>query len=377
MKHKGKPTVIDLFSGCGGFSLGAYLAGCRILLAVDIDKTLTSSYPLNFPNARIVYKNISELSGNQLMNMARESADLIVGGPPCQGFSPIGKRQKDDNRNDLVHHYFRLILELRPKAFVFENVPGLLDEYNRSILYDSIELISKEYVYLGPVLLDASDYGAPTRRKRAFVIGLCKDNIDKMTINDFTIRSTQKHRSVEDAFIDLPISPTIEEEYESYAWGTYGSDLDGDQKYDYAKEVRSEPPEGLGDVIAIEKLKINKVSGQKLTKHSETVRRRFDEVAPGQRDDISRYPRLKWEEPSPTLRAGTGPERGSFQAMRPIHPSEPRVITVREAARLQGFPDWFLFHPTKWHSFRMIGNSVSPYVARFIIDTLSQKIKED
>src|SRR3546814_16995927 len=90
---------------------------------------------------------------------------------------------------------------------------------------------------------------------------------------------------------------------------------------------------------------------------------RFIETAQGKVEPVSHYPKLAWSGQCPTLRAGTGAEKGSFQAMRPIHPTQPRVITVREGARLQGFPDWFMFHPTKWHSFRMIGNSVSPIVS--------------
>ena len=112
------------------------------------------------------------------------------------------------------------------------------------------------------------------------------------------------------------------------------------------------------------------VTGFFSTKHTAAVEQRFSNVEQGKVDRISKYPRLKWDGISPTLRAGTGSDRGSFQAVRPIHPDDPRVITVREAARIQGFPDWFIFHPTKWHSFRMIGNSVSPVVSTHLLSKI-------
>jgi DNA (cytosine-5)-methyltransferase 1 len=115
------------------------------------------------------------------------------------------------------------------------------------------------------------------------------------------------------------------------------------------------------------------VSGLFETLHSIAVQDRFIETSQGKVEPISRYPKLAWTGQCPTLRAGTGADKGSFQAMRPIHPSQPRVITVREAGRLQGFPDWFVFHPTKWHSFRMIGNSVSPVVSETLLKLLSAK----
>jgi DNA (cytosine-5)-methyltransferase 1 len=118
-------------------------------------------------------------------------------------------------------------------------------------------------------------------------------------------------------------------------------------------------------------------TGQKTTKHTIEVVRRFNEVLPGEIDKIGRHPRLTWQGQCPTLRAGTGSEQGSYQSVRPIHPEYPRVITVREAARLQGFPDYYRFHPTIWHSFRMIGNSVSPQIASAIFSAIQGRLKMD
>jgi DNA (cytosine-5)-methyltransferase 1 len=115
-------------------------------------------------------------------------------------------------------------------------------------------------------------------------------------------------------------------------------------------------------------------TGHRKTTHTRKVAARFATVIPGQMDKVGRHPRLCWSGQCPTLRAGTGADVGSYQSVRPIHPDENRVITVREAARLQGFPDKHLFHPTVWHSFRMIGNSVSPIIASELLRILAERL---
>lgn len=131
----------------------------------------------------------------------------------------------------------------------------------------------------------------------------------------------------------------------------------------------------LGDESIRALIAAGKVTGVYPTQHKASVIRRFQRSRPGKSDSISRCPRLSWNSPAPTLRAGTGPDHGSFQSISPLHPEQPRVITVREAARLQGFPDWFDFHETKWHSFRMIGNSVSPIMAQAMLDLVTDHLE--
>jgi DNA (cytosine-5)-methyltransferase 1 len=115
-------------------------------------------------------------------------------------------------------------------------------------------------------------------------------------------------------------------------------------------------------------------TGHRMTIHTKDVIKRFRALRPGQIDPIGRHPRLSWDGQCPNLRAGTGKDKGSYQSVRPIHPDEPRVITVREGARLQGFHDSFKFHPTVWHSFRMIGNSVSPIIAEAILSLIAERM---
>jgi DNA (cytosine-5)-methyltransferase 1 len=144
---------------------------------------------------------------------------------------------------------------------------------------------------------------------------------------------------------------------------------------DFAERIVNGIPQDIGDPEAIRRLnEEGAVSGCLGTRHTPKVAARYDRLKPGQKDEISKTVRLKADGLCPTLRAGTAADKGSYQAVRPIHPTAARVITPREAARLQGFPDWFQFAPSKWHSFRQIGNSVSPFVAEAVLSVIYFKL---
>jgi DNA (cytosine-5)-methyltransferase 1 len=365
--------IIDLFSGCGGFSLGAELAGFRTEIAIDIDGDLQSSFHRNFPHAKPILADIKLIDGAfwaEKLGGTRPAG--IIGGPPCQGFSRIGKRDPADPRNTLIGHFFRQVNLLRPKFFIMENVEGLLDDVGSAALSDAITLVSGSYCVLPPIVVNAATYGAPTERKRVVVIGFDPEDVNPLTEETFAPTAGIRRVTVLDAISDLP-SPTAKStSHEGYCWRSYPKRSAA--LLDYASACRAAPPEELGWQPAIEMLESQLVTGIMPTVHSDEVRARFSKVAQGTVDTVSRFPRLHWERRSPTLRAGTGRDRGSHQSMRPIHPSEPRVITVREGARLQGFPDWFVFHPTIWHSFRMIGNSVSPIISRALLTAISPHV---
>lgn len=343
--------VVDLFSGCGGFSLGASNAGCDVVLSFDIDPILTSSYKANFPSANLVLGDVSELSGEDCVKMAGGSVDGIIGGPPCQGFSSIGKRQKSDPRRRLLTHFFRVVSEARPKFFIMENVKGITHDHSSMILEQSLDIVRNDFDVTEPMVLDAADFGAATKRPRVFVFGFRKD----LSL-DFSDASLDSYRcsptTVREAISDLSEATAL-------GLDNLGFDiwkLGGRSKVSrYAKGLRSTTGQFTGNAS---------------TRHTDAVRDRFASVEPGKADQVGRHPRLSWNGQAPTLRAGTGSDRGSFQSLRPIHPEENRVITVREAARLQGFPDEFRFHPTIWHSFRMIGNSVSPTLAKAVLSAV-------
>ena len=348
--------IIDLFSGCGGFSLGASKAGCDVALSIDIDPILTSSYEANFPGANLVLGDVKELSGEDCVNRAGGNVDGIVGGPPCQGFSSIGKRLKSDPRRSLLTHFFRVVSEARPKFFVMENVKGVTHGHSFKFLEKSLDIVRSDFAVTEPMILDASDFGAATKRPRVFVFGFRKDlNLD------FSDTCLDCYRcpptTVREAISDLSEATELGLDDQGFdVW-----QLSGRSKISrYAKGLRSANAQFTGNAS---------------TRHTDAVRNRFASVEPGKTDQVGRHPRLSWKGQAPTLRAGTGSDRGSFQSLRPIHPEESRVITVREAARLQGFPDEFRFHPTIWHSFRMIGNSVVPTLAKAALSAVLDLIE--
>ncbi|WP_122429344.1 DNA cytosine methyltransferase [Pseudomonas viridiflava] len=368
------PTIVDLFCGCGGFSLGAELAGFHTLAAVDIDSTIQSGYRKNYPNTKAIEGNVAEITQDdwrQLIGTTRP--DGVIGGPPCQGFSRIGKRLKDDPRNNLVHHFYRHVRELDPKFFIMENVQGILDEDNVDTLMQGIEQVSGRFKILGPFVINAADYGAATNRYRVLVIGYNPLEMSQLSIEQFTGQKVERLTTVRDAISDLP--PQVKGASSvDFSWSKYPRAKRAGIS-DYALAMRQPPPPGIGWPEAVSKLKLGLVSGLAETKHTALVVARYLAVVPGKTDLVSKSHKLRWEGLSPTLRAGTGADKGSFQAVRPLHPILGRVINVREAARLQGFPDWYVFHPTKWHSFRMIGNSVSPLVSYGVLSEVYKSLK--
>jgi DNA (cytosine-5)-methyltransferase 1 len=352
--------VIDLFCGAGGLSLGAHFAGFKTAVAVDIDANLTSSYGENFPGAKLLSKDLSQLSGRSLLEEAGFKAKEIsgiIGGPPCQGFSLMGRRDMADPRNAMIGHFFRLVHEIKPSFFVMENVPGILLGDAKTALEDLIDGL-KGYDILGPIHVNASDFGAATNRERVIVIGLRGGRITQMELDK---QKTTKS-FVRNAIADLP-------EPKAEGWGHYRR-IEVSSYASRARKIRA----GLGAALFIQATRDGLVSGIQPTLHTDKVQRRFSLVLPGTNDTVSRCPRLSWNAVAPTLRAGTGPDHGSYQSIRPIHPERDRVITVREAARLQGFPDWFKFHDTKWHSFRMIGNSVSPFMSEALLKAIAHHV---
>ncbi|MCE9506940.1 MAG: DNA cytosine methyltransferase [Alphaproteobacteria bacterium] len=370
MKEENR-NIIDLFCGCGGFSLGAYLAGYKSVLSVDIDTTLSSAYTRNFSSSKLLNCDLAKVKTEKLLEEAgTEKIFGVIGGPPCQGFSTMGKRDADDPRNELIKHYFKHIANIKPAFFVMENVPGLLNGFMRDKLDKQLKILSEEYTIIGPVIISASKLGAATKRERVIIIGYDKNRINDFSQRDVLSLSANRVNTVEDAINDLPMP--IDCEDGNYGWAK----IDGRRKVsDYATIARQTPPEGCGWDFALEMFDKGYVSGFMNTIHTKSVQKRYEKVEQGAQDATSKAVKLRWEGQCPTLRAGTGSDKGSYQAVRPLHPEQGRVITVREAARLQGFPDWFTFHPTKWHSFRMIGNSVSPYLSKGILEFINSKTK--
>lgn len=349
--------LVDLFCGTGGFARGAERAGLSVDLAVDVDPNLTYSHALNFPHTKLLLRDLSPMSGKELEVAAGGKIDGIFGGPPCQGFSTIGRRDPGDMRRKLLDHFFRLVAETSPRFFIMENVQGLISPAQRPELDEALKRVSKVYDVSGPQVFDSSEFGAATKRKRVFVVGTHKDKMNPVSLSAAE-ELKRPAATVKQAISDLETARYQHDDELGYDVWSVGLG----KPSDYARALRQ--PGGL-------------ITGHRATAHTAAVVKRFARVAQGSTDAIGRHPRLDWAGQCPTLRAGTGADKGSYQSVRPIHPSENRVITVREAARLQGFPDNHRFHPTTWHSFRMIGNSVAPMMAEAIFRTILSSIAED
>ncbi len=373
-KAKTALNVIDLFSGAGGLSLGIARAGFSVCGAVELDPHAMAAHKRNFPKTKHLSVDIATLSGTNLISKFCDGEELagVVGGPPCQGFSYIGKNDKDDPRNDLFVRFFRIVSEARPKFYLAENVPGILGKKHESLRKKAFRYVEDEYTVLSPMAFSAKDYGAPTVRTRVFFVGYRKDAFDELKKEDFDPPKNVQEVTVGTALKGLPIKITPRAGRNGDAWRAVRAPGKG---Y-YERRLHGLIPNGVGNREAIRKLKEErKVSGFVGTDHTSDVLKRFAKVESGKSDPISKCRRLAGKGFCPTLRAGTGSDRGSYQAIRPIHHKENRVITPREAARLQGFPDWFTFDSTKWHSFRQIGNSVSPILAERIFSVILKAMR--
>lgn len=347
-------------------SLGAARAGFSVAAGVDLDGRALAAHTRNFPGSKHLNLDLARTKGEELLSAADlkpGQVDVVVGGPPCQGFSMIGKRNLLDDRNLLISHFLRIVTELNPRAFVLENVPGILDERFRDTLGSALKRVQDRYEVAPPHSLVALDAGAPTLRRRVFIVGFRKSLHIPRTFWNGSF-DVERVPVVRHALDGLPFD--IHSDWKSCRDGKRVVRISR-QGY-FFEAVAGRIPAGVGDNDALEAYAARgSVTGCLGTVHSEDLASRYAALAYGKADAKTKSVKLDPDGFCPTLRAGTGPERGSFQAVRPIHYLRPRVITPREAARLQGFPDWFQFDKTKWHSFRQIGNSVSPLVAEFVM----------
>ena len=376
------PTVIDLFAGAGGLSLGAFRAGFNVGAAIELDSHAIETHRQNFPSTIHIQEDITTLSGALILqrsNIQRTDLIGVIGGPPCQGFSSIGHGDVDDARNKLFVKFFEIVSDLQPVFFVAENVPGIMKEKYADIRAKAFSNIPN-YTILPPISVNASEYGAPTSRTRYFFIGfrecemirpLCIMDIEDKKVS--TENRTTVRKALEGLQGDIRYTPKFNSSKPLLP--DYYNGTKHQQSSFFYDRVTSNIPNNVGDEKYIREYQLRHiVDGCTPTKHSKTVRARYAKLKYNEQDSISKSKRLDPEGYCPTLRAGTGPEKGSYQAVRPIHYKYNRVITPREAARLQGFPDWFKLPETIWHSFRQIGNSVSPIAAEQVLTAIYQKL---
>jgi DNA (cytosine-5)-methyltransferase 1 len=354
-----RPIGIDLFAGAGGLSLGFEQAGFEVAAAVEIDPIHAAAHEFNFPRCATICRSVTDVRGEEIRALAGlgdREVDVVFGGAPCQGFSMIGKRALDDPRNALVHHFVRLVVELRAKYFVFENVKGLTVGQHKQFLAELIESFQAAgYDVLEPYqVLNAADYGVPQDRRRLFLMG-CRRGLKLPRYP-----AAMEHTTVAEAISDLPNADLIA----------------ALAKHDVARaRFRTPSPyaavlrgltEDPSDFSQPREFDPTLLTSSMRTEHTAISASRFAATEHGKTEPVSRFHKLDPQGVCNTLRAGTASDRGAFTSPRPIHPVYPRVITVREAARLHSYPDWFRFHSTKWHGFRQIGNSVPPLLARAV-----------
>jgi DNA (cytosine-5)-methyltransferase 1 len=359
-----RPIGIDLFAGAGGLSLGFEQAGFDIAAAVEIDPVHCATHEFNFPNTKTICASVVDLSGDDIRKMSdlgEREIDVVFGGAPCQGFSMIGKRALDDARNQLVFHYVRLVRELQPKYCVFENVKGLTLGKHAQFLEELIEALRDAgYKVLLPYqVLNAADFGVPQSRQRLFLMAARADQANPQYPVSTAIRTT-----VRDAIADLPDADQFE------ALKTSDSvPVEWLSESDYSLELRGMKSDQT-DYGYTRDYDSNLLTCSLTTEHTEVSKARFSATPPGKTEPVSRFLRLAPDGLCNTLRAGTDSARGAHTSPRPIHPVFARVLTVREAARLHSYPDWFRLHATKWHGFRQIGNSVPPRLGRAVASSI-------
>lgn len=361
-----RPIGIDLFAGAGGLSLGFEQAGFDITAAVEIDPVHCATHEFNFPYSTTICASVVDLSGDEIRrraNLGSQEIDVLFGGAPCQGFSMIGKRALDDPRNQLVFHFVRLIRELKPRFFVFENVRGLTLGAHARFLSELIHALEESgyLVRLPYRVLNAADFGVPQDRRRLFLMGARQG----LTVPNYPEPPLLRARTtVWQAIGDLPDTdafPQLRESDEASAqWVT---------NEHYARQLRGQDQDAH-DFSYPRQFDAHRLTSSLRTEHSPLSQQRFLATGHGKTEPISRFRKLDPNGLCNTLRAGTDSARGAFTSPRPIHPFLPRVISVREAARLHSYPDWFRLHSTKWHGFRQVGNSVPPLLGRAVAEQI-------
>lgn len=335
-------NVADLFAGVGGLSQGFTKAGCNVVFAVEFDTSIADSYRKNHPQTTVYNEDISKLDID-IIKQNHPQIDIIIGGPPCQGFSQKGKRLSlDDPRNYLFQHFVRFVRDLNPKYFVIENVPNIFTTSNG---YFKNQII-REFESLGYKVncgvLSASDFGVPQDRRRAVFIGKKGNTAVSLPLPN-GIRTT-----IKDAIYDLPFIESGQ--------GEDISDYLIPPTSDYQKELR-----GSCKVLH------NHVA----TKHSAIAIKRLSLIPIGCGKEV-----LPQEHRTKSIYSGTWcrlledgiaatittrfdtPSSGRF-----THPILNRCLTVREAARLQSFPDSFVFYGNKMSQMKQVGNAVPPLLA--------------
>ena len=361
--------VIDLFSGCGGLSLGFIQDGYTVKKAVEFDASIANTYKLNHPEVDVIVADICNIDRSGVFKAG--DADVIIGGPPCQGFSMAGARIRngfiDDPRNYLFKHYFNVVKTVKPTAFVMENVKGIMTMQDGKIFEEILRIFSDAKMLDGKPyklyykVVKAVEFGVPQKRERMIIIGTRND------VSDFEELWNQTREEIRQEYPHYFDAVTVED-----AIGNLGSTT-ADGSID-----NPEPVTNYQRYLAADG---KKIKNHTRTNHSKVAVDRMSRVANGENFTVleetihsvhsGSYGRLCWDEQAPTIttRFDT-PAGGRF-----IHPAEDRTLSPREAARIQSFPDEFVFYGNKTSVCKQIGNAVPPKVSYFLARLISKIIE--
>lgn len=365
--------VVDLFAGCGGLSLGFEQAGFDVVLAIEKDEGAAETYKYNHPKATVILDDITKINNIKQYLNSKDKIDGVIGGPSCQGFSLSGNRDPKDPRNSLFMDYLRIVRELNPKFFVMENVQGMLSMKTKTG-ENVIDVVLREMKSSGYnveySLLNAAEFGVPQVRKRLIFIGIRKDlPFVKEEIFPKGFLFGDEQITIEQAIMDLPQIEACQGEEE--------------------QEYQSEP---INDFQKYCRKNSVKVYNHIAMKHTRRLVERFEQIQFGQsvgnvpaefgqrkRGDATQLSGKSYNQnnyrpypnkPSPTIPA-------SFQSNF-IHPYLNRNFTAREGARLQSFPDTYVFKGKRtnmsWDKnlsqYQQIGNAVPPLLAKAIAENI-------
>lgn len=335
--NSSKLNFIDLFCGCGGLSYGLMLAGHECLLGVDQDSNALKTFKLNHPSSEIFEGDIRKLSEKKIKSIiGNQRIDMVVGGPPCQGFSTVGKGHVHDVRNHLFKEFVRVVKITNPRVVVFENVTGLVATKNEKILHRIFKMFEDIGFSMSAQVMSAEEFGVPEKRRRMIIMGVKKGHFQFPDPKVYS-QSTEAFKTVREAFKNLKaengkiynheiqsaqVSKKIDQERLKFIPAGKGIRYESDEKNYLPKKLH---------------FGIN-----------------WKQLREG-RFRQTRYQRLPWDAPSPTILTS----RTSY-----YHPKENRYLTAREAARCQSFPNDFIFAGSLTSIFRQIGNAVPPMLAR-------------
>ena len=358
----GQYNVIDLFCGCGGFSKGFQEAGFNVKFGIDIWNDALVTYKKNFPDTVVLNENITNIDGNKILelcNMRAEDIDVIIGGPPCQGFSVSGKRMIDDERNKL----YKSFGEIKPKVFVMENVPGLVRLFNGTVGEQVISDFSSRGYRVKKQILSADNYGVPQQRKRVFFVGLRDDLFDKDIEYQYPMPfmgagTDTPAWTTKDAISDLDFVPDDI---------VLGEDIEYilPAQNEYQRQMRENSQSILNHSITLHANKTKEIIA--MVPDGGNYKDLPEELWSTRKVHIA-WTRMDSQKPCFTIDTGHNHH---------FHYRANRVPTVRESARIQSFPDNFEFVGIKTSQLKQVGNAVPPLMAKAVAESVIKVIERN